>query len=337
MKSLNSSEFAAALVNDLLPLDDVARLIEGGSPLALAGTAKALSSLPEGNWIGGTTPYFMTAEGGTTVSDDLVFVTDLSPLGSVTIKAYTSDLLEYISHDVPDHGFAIAIFPFESPCHTRFAMDAPGYPLTFVKPVVGWIAGYNLDEGGKALAFDGRERFGHQRDVVVAHIDMGEGGMAMPAIVNPFKAGEGEVITFLEPGFIQRTAIINGVETDFAAFVREKGLDHGELPLVGDYAGAAINVSVQQVEADGSVHLYAPAFPGVEYRFAAPLEDYAATLRSGIDGVAEADAVWSCNCILNFLFGKLEGQAIGGIAGPVTFGEVAFQLLNQTYVTVNRV
>jgi hypothetical protein len=41
-----------------------------------------------------------------------------------------------------------------------------------------------------------------------------------------------------------------------------------------------------------------------------------------------------CNCILNFMFGELEGKAIGGVQGPVTFGEIAYQLLNQTMVVI---
>ena len=47
-----------------------------------------------------------------------------------------------------------------------------------------------------------------------------------------------------------------------------------------------------------------------------------------------AIAVMACICILNCLFGELEGKAIGGVAGPATFGEIAYQLLNQTMVVV---
>jgi hypothetical protein len=43
---------------------------------------------------------------------------------------------------------------------------------------------------------------------------------------------------------------------------------------------------------------------------------------------------FSCNCILNFLFGGLEGQKIGNLQGPVTFGEIGYQLLNQTLVVL---
>ena len=42
----------------------------------------------------------------------------------------------------------------------------------------------------------------------------------------------------------------------------------------------------------------------------------------------------SCNCILNFVYGGLEGKKTPGFTGPVTFGEIAYILLNQTLVTL---
>jgi hypothetical protein len=45
------------------------------------------------------------------------------------------------------------------------------------------------------------------------------------------------------------------------------------------------------------------------------------------------DAIaFSCNCILNYLYAELEGKQTGNFTGPITFGEVAYQLLNQTMV-----
>lgn len=337
MKSHSSSEFVASMVNALLPLADVACLIEGGSSLALAGTAKALAQLPKGNWIGGTTPYFMTEKGGQLVSDDLVFVSDLSSLGDLTVRTYGEEELERISAEVPDSGFGMVIIPAESNCHSRFALEAPFFPQTFLKPVVGWIAGFDLTKGGPALVYDGTTGTAHEERAVVAHITWHDGKLAIPMIVNPFHAGDGEVINFSKPGFVQDTCVIDGVEIDFAGYLREMDLEQGDLPLVGDYSGAGVNVSIQQIDAEGRVCLFAPVFPGVDYRFAAPIGDYTESLRSGIAEADAATAFWSCNCILNYLFGELEGRVVGGIAGPITFGEIAYQLLNQTYVTVKTI
>ncbi len=44
------------------------------------------------------------------------------------------------------------------------------------------------------------------------------------------------------------------------------------------------------------------------------------------------DIFFSCNCLKNYLHGGLVGKTTGGIKGPITFGEIAYQLLNQTLV-----
>jgi len=79
------------------------------------------------------------------------------------------------------------------------------------------------------------------------------------------------------------------------------------------------------------VRFYAPVFPGIEYRHAASIGDYAqefAALASGTHG----DVEFSCNCILNYVHGNLRGRQAGDLRGPATFGEIAYQLLNQTLV-----
>lgn len=42
--------------------------------------------------------------------------------------------------------------------------------------------------------------------------------------------------------------------------------------------------------------------------------------------------MFSCNCTLNFLYSELEGKRTGQLVGPVAFGEIAYQGLNQTLV-----
>jgi hypothetical protein len=38
--------------------------------------------------------------------------------------------------------------------------------------------------------------------------------------------------------------------------------------------------------------------------------------------------------VLNYLHGSLEGRRTGSLQGPMTFGEIAYQLLNQTLVQI---
>lgn len=322
-------------MNELISVQAASDLIKKGVPLSVAGPESVLDQLPKGRWIGGTIPYFMVASGGVVVNEGQVFVTDLSGLGEVKVTSYGADELQRISGDAPENGVALAILPAGSTAHQRFAAEAASYEDAFVKPTVGWISGVHLSELGKRTpkVYDGSTGTKYEDRAVVAYLTLPEGKLASVEIVNLFEPGDGDLLRFTETSFKVGSCLVNGEPTNFADYVRKKGLEHGRLPLVGDFAGAHINVSLQSV-GDASVDLYAPVFPGVDYHFAKPVGDYAAAFRAKLQSQDTQGAVMSCNCILNFLFGELEGKAIGGVEGPVTFGEVAYQLLNQTMVVL---
>ncbi len=338
MKSLSSCDFQSSPINGLMSLADASALITGGSPLAISGTANALDALPHGNWIGGSTPYFMTSEGGKIVGDDQVFVTDLSAMGTVQIAHYDAHELHLISENGPENGFSLTIIPAMSSCHERFALESGTYPQAFLKPTVGWIAGYNLaDSSATAWVYDGTRGEKYANRAVCAHISLPDDQLASIEIANLFEANDGDTLRFEHASSQPDRCLVNGVASDFADYVERQGYQDGRLPLVGDYAGARINVSIKSVDASEGVSLYAPVFPDVDYHFARPIDDYAASFRKLLSERNTDGTLWSCNCILNFLFGSLEGKSIGALAGPVTFGEIAYQLLNQTMVIVRRV
>lgn len=52
-------------------LNEAIKLIEEGKLLHISGDESLLDHLPKGNWIAGTTPYFITEEGGITCKDKL--------------------------------------------------------------------------------------------------------------------------------------------------------------------------------------------------------------------------------------------------------------------------
>ena len=324
-------------MNQLITVQAASQLISQGRPMSLAGPESALDQLPAGNWIGGTIPYFMVATGGVVVTEGQVFVTDLSGLGDVSFASYESDALDGISGNGPDNGFAITIIPAGSQSHQKFAADAANFDNAFLKPTVGWIAGVHLSELGRVTpkVYDGRTKTKYEDRAVVAYVALPEEKLASIEIINLFEPDGGDLLHFEQTGFTVGDCLVNGQKRNFAEYVRQRGLEKGQLPLVGDYAGAHINVSLQNIgEAGGQVELYAPVFSNVDYRFAQPVDDYAAAFRAKLATQDEAGLVFSCNCILNFVFGELEGKAIGGTEGPVTFGEIAYQLLNQTMVVV---
>ncbi|MBI3564086.1 MAG: PAS domain S-box protein, partial [Elusimicrobia bacterium] len=144
--------------------------------------------------------------------------------------------------------------------------------------------------------------------------------------------GDGETLSFPSDGFSSKEVLVDGVARDFVDYVREKGLD-ARLPLVADRHGAMVNISFQSVgEPGGEVRLYAPVFKGVRYRHARPVGDYVEAFAARVPEGGGARIAYSCNCILNYVHAGLAGRRTADITGPFTFGEIAYQLLNQTLV-----
>ena len=322
-------------MNQLTSLAQAAQWIREGRCLSLAGSEAALRQLPEGQWIGGTIPYFMTDEGGLVASDDQVFVTDLGELGEARVASYGEGDIERVVTNAPDNGFTVLIIPFGGGTQRRFAAEAANFKDAFLKPTVGWISGVHLDDLGhkKPLVYDGRTHSAYEDRAVAVHVALPADKLVQVDIINLFEPDGGDLIQFDETAFHVDSCRINGERASLSAYIRDNGLDHGRLPLVGDFAGAHVNVSLQQVH-DDHVDLYAPVFPGVDYHFARPVGDYAGDFRSRVERQAMDGVAFSCNCILNYLFGELQGKRIGGPQGPFTFGEIAYQLLDQTQVTV---
>jgi len=322
--------------NSMMSVAEAAEKISSGAFCVIAGSEAALSQLPKGNWIGGTSVYFVTEEGGK-VDRENVFVTEVADATAAKIKHYGPAALPTLAADRFDTGLSMILIPAFSKAHTAFAIDGSCYDGLFDQPLMGWITGIHLDDLGKASpkVFDGTTGEMHEEGAVLMHLELPAGQVADLDIVNLFEQDKtADAITFSKDGFSAEKAYVNGEEVDFAAYVTEKGLNT-QMPLVADYAGAMINVSFQNVDAEaGRVDFYAPVIEGVEYRLAKPQGDYAATFQSRVAGLDGGNEL-SCNCILNYLYGELEGKRTGDFTGPATFGEVAYILLNQTMVRMN--
>lgn len=322
----------------LYTLAEASDAIASGAPLLVAGDEALLSRLPEGRWIGGTIPYFMTADGGRTTRE-LVYVDTLpDQVTDVSIRTYAADQLDRLPADAFESGFSVIIVPAGSPAHARYAAEAAEFPGLFDRPVVGWVSGVHLDDlhAATAKVFAGSGAAASDQDAVVLHAALAEGVLASADIVNLFHQGGGPTLTFESTGFTQATVLVDGVPRGFSDYLHEIGHDT-RLPLVADYFGAMFNVSFQSVPADGGVvELYAPVFSNVEYKLAAPVGDYVAEFGALLPAGTVVPA-FSCNCILNYVYSELEGKRTGDIVGPITFGEIAYQLLNQTlvYLTVH--
>jgi len=321
---------------DIMKIVDVERRISNGKTLLLAGEEDLLRQLPRGNWIGGTIPYFITPSHGGMVSQDKVFVTDISTaVASIVIKTYDRNTLSTVYTEAGHGGYSVIIIPAMSAAHAAFALNAPNYKDFGAQPLIGWISGIHLDNLGKATpkVFNGSTGIVHEQEAIVMHVTIPQGKSVDVGIVNIFEPGEGDTLTFDADCFSCTEVMVNGIKENFADYITRNKLDT-RLPLVADYYGAMINISFQEVEPGGEVKFYAPVFKGIRYKHAKPVNDYAASFAKQLHkiSVTGQHIAFSCNCILNYLYSGLEGTRTDPFVGPATFGEIAYQLLNQTLV-----
>ncbi len=319
--------------SELVSIEHAAELIRSGTRLLIAGDEALLRKLPTGEWIGGTTPYFMAGEGGV-ATQQRVMVTSLpDEVVSARIVAYAPEQLALIPDDYPANGVSFIILPAGSAAHQVFGHDVLNWRGVFQRPLVGWISGYDLATQSKAFVVDGRAGSVLENAGLVMHCELKREVVAQVDILNLFQPGEGDTLTFTEEGFSPKTVLVNGTRRSFADYLLEVKADV-RVPLVADFAGAMVNVSIQAIDATrGTVTLYAPVIEGVEYRLAEPLTDYEGQFRAEM-ARRSGTSIFACNCVLNFLYAHLEGLALPRSAGPITFGEVAWMLLNQTMVSV---
>jgi len=318
----------------LLSFDETTKIIQTGKLLHIAGTETLLKKLPEGNWIGGSTEYFI-AEGGGKVSDALLFVTEC-PHKAFKISIYDENDISDVTDDAYDNGYSIIVLPFDSAVHKEYAAKAAQFNGMFIKNIVGWIAGTNLNKPEQTpIALNGRTGEAFSNKAVVAHISVPAEKTVSIDIINIFKQDEhSPLIQFYADGFSAAACLVDGDDVNLAEYIAQNNIDT-RFPLVGDYSGTGINVSFKDID-NGTVNFYAPVFSEIKYRFAEPVTDYAAQFNRRLKALNDVRSAFSCNCVLNFLYGELEGKNIDTFFGPVTFGEVAYQLVNQTlaYVTV---
>ncbi len=316
----------------LMSFQETAKFIEDGKLLHIAGTEALLKKLPKGKWVGGSTEYFM-AKDGSKISNEFLFVTEF-PYEAFSIKAYSAADIENVAVDAFDNGFSILIIPFDSAVHRKYAQNADGFKDMFMKNIVGWISGLNLGVVGQTpIAVRGTDASIYSDEAVALHLGLPSNKTARVNIINIFSQDESSpVITFAEEGFSVTKCFIDGKETVLADYIAQNKIDI-KLPLVGDYAGNGINISFKTIE-NGVVNFYAPVFNHIQYRIAKNIEDYEKEFHNKIAGFKEVKTEFSCNCILNFLHGELEGKNIETFEGPITFGEIAYQLVNQTLVYV---
>jgi len=315
-------------------LSEAIKLIQENKILHIAADESLLKQLPKGKWIAGTTPYFITEQGGITTKDKL-FVNEIQCAVDFKTVVYDRNNIFDITKDAYPNGMTFLIIPFASDVAVYYAKEAPNSDDLLLNPTVGWISGYDLSTDSKAKVYDGVTGLSYSDKAVALHIGLPNDKTASIGIVNIFDVDENDAkIEFLEDALSVTKCLVNGKEVFLSDYITQNKIDT-KLPLVADYNSVLVNVSVKSVsEENKSVDFYAPVFAGKEYRFARPVSNYEASFKERLQKYKDVKPIFSCNCILNYLYGGLEGKATPPFSGPVTFGEIAYQLINQTLVYV---
>jgi hypothetical protein len=320
----------------LMTVEEAAAAIGSGRALLLAGHESLLSRLPPGDWIGGTTTYFMAPRGGVHTREQL-FVTEVPRFAErVVIQTYGGATLARVYADIPCSGYGVMIVPLFSQIQLDFALGAPASPGFASRPLVGWVSGADEADAGKVSpkVFDGRSGRALENEAVVMHVSLPSSKAVEVGTVNIFAQGGGDALVFPESGWAPREVIVNGTRRGFASYLEGSGLDLRR-PLVGSYGGAKLNVGIRALDrARGAVSLWAPVFSGITYRHAASVDDIAGRLSRAPSGLADGRSAlaFSCNCYSNYVHGLLEGKHTGPFVGPIGFGEIAYQVCNETLV-----
>ena len=156
--------------------------------------------------------------------------------------------------------------------------------------------------------------------------------------INPFTPGPGAAIIFPQSGFTATTASVDGTNMDLTEYLA-RHQRHRHLPLIARQGSALINVSVKHFDpVNRRVSFYAPVKAGMVYRLGEPVADYYQKFAARLEELGNNELIFSCNCILNHINERLESRH-AEFPGPIVFGEIAYQLTNQTriYLTLEKI
>ncbi len=312
--------------------EEVSELIKKGKVLVLAGEESLLERLPKGNWLGGTIPYFMDEKGGKFCTESILVQDFTNKITKHKISLIDERNFSAVTGESYNNGITFSIVPAFSRIHTYFAKQVVYLEKLYLNPLIGWVAGMQLEKAATITpkVFNGSTLEKSDQKMALMHMQLPEDMIARLEIINIFEPGEEDLIEFDTASFELENCHINGKSKNFAEYLLEKNHDI-RFPLMANYNGAMINVSFREIDKEQKkVRLYAPVFKENKYRLAKPFTNYVELFNQNLRYIEKENVAFSCNCILNYLYAELEGKKLHNFTGPFTFGEIGYQLLNQT-------
>jgi len=322
-------------MNKLCTINEVIELINQQHVLLLTGDEKTLKNLPKGKWIAGTGPYFMDEIGK--ISNDMIFVDDFTEYAIDTkIELFDETNIQQIAANSFENGFTLITLPIGAKVYYEFSNNSLTYDNIFDNPVVGYVSGCLFENIGKVQPKTANGLDGQLSDTkaAVMHIKLPDNLIARAEIFN-FDTihPNAPKITFPKTSFFQTDCIVDGKPRNIAEWFTEIKEQKGYYPqLITDINGALINRDVKVVDMQKKeVEFFSPVYEGDVYGYVKENDNY---LQCFNDRLANKKRVIAClSCVSYFMAGKFEGRKVN-FNGVYAFGEIGYQLLNKTIVTL---
>ena len=322
-------------MNKLCTVKEVADLINKGHVMLLTGSDATLSNLPKGKWIAGTGPYMMDGVGK--ITNDLIFVDDFTDIAiEAKIETLDENNIDQIALHGYENGFTLVTIPIGAKVYYEFANKSLSYDNIFDNPVVGYVSGCLFEEIGKVQPKTANGLDGKLSDTkaAVMHIKLPSNKIARTEIINfDTISPESQQIVFPKTSFFQTDCTIDGKPGNIAEWFDQIKKKKGYYPqLITDMNGALVNRDVKVVDMEKKeVEFFSPVYEGDVYGHVKENDNYLKCFNDQLKNHKNLIACFSC--VSYFMAGKFEGRTID-FNGVYAFGEIGYQLLNKTIVTL---
>ena len=322
--------------NRLYTKEQVVEFIKQGRVMHLCGNEETLKDLPKGNWVAGMTPYFMDSVGK--ICDNKIYVDDFSFIAEECEMATfdEKDIAEIAKRNKYSNGFIFVVLPIDSQVYFTFANHSLEYENIYDNPVVGYVSSVLLEEYGKkqSKVAVGSEGVLHGDKAAVMYVKVPERLRVRAEIMN-FDSIDDTTpsLKFPKTGFKQSDCLIDGKPGNIASYLEAVKTRIGHYPqLITSQNGALVNRDIKSVNVTtGEAVFFSPAYESDIYYLVKPNNDYLATFNRRLG--RKTDVIACMSCTSYFLQGDFEYRHID-FNGVYTFGEIAYQLLNKTIVTL---
>ncbi|MBO7440653.1 MAG: hypothetical protein J6T96_03145 [Bacteroidales bacterium] len=322
--------------NKLYTKEQVVEFIKEGRIMHLCGNEETLKDLPKGNWVAGMTPYFMDEVGK--ICGNKIYVDDFSFIGEECEMATfdENNIAEIAKRNKYSNGFIFVVLPIDSQVYFTFANHSLEYENIYDNPVVGYVSSVLLEEYGKKQpkVAIGSEGVLHADKAAVMYVKVPDRLRVRAEIMN-FDSIDDTTpsLKFPKTGFTQSDCLIDGKPGNIARYLEDVKSRIGHYPqLITSQNGALVNRDVKSVNLEtGEAVFFSPAYESDVYYIVKVNKDYLGTFNRRLG--RKTDVIACVSCTSYFLQGDFEYRHID-FNGVYTFGEIAYQLLNKTIVTL---